>query len=69
MTTDHDEYDESFLKRNRGKLGVAGVLAVIILAVFGYNLSKPKPTTPASDLGSSTVGGGGTLAVGALPVT
>ena len=69
MTNDHDEYDESFLTKNRGKLGVVGVLAVVILAVLGYNMSRPKPTTPTSDLGSSKVEGGGILNVGALPVT
>jgi len=69
VTADHDEYDESFLKRNRGKLGIVGYLAVVILAVVGYNMTQPKPTTPTSDLGTSKTGGGGILNVGALPVT
>ncbi len=69
MTNEHDDYDESFLARNRGKLGVIGVLVAVGLTVIGYNLSRPKPTTSAGDVGSAPVGGGGTLAVGALPVT
>lgn len=69
MTNEHDEYDESFLAKNRGKLGVVGVLAAVGLIVIGYNMSKPKPTATVGDTGSGAVASGGTLAVGALPVT
>jgi len=68
MTNEHDDYDESFIARNRRTLGVVGVLAAVGLVVIGYNMSRPKPTASAGT-GNGAVASGGTLNVGALPVT
>ena len=69
MTNEHDDYDESFLARNRRTLGVVGVVAAVGLVVIGYNMSRPKPTMSVGDTGSGAVASGGILNVGALPVT
>ena len=62
-----EEYEGSFLYSNRRKLVTVGVVAAVLLTVIVYNRTGPKPSEPFG--APPPAAEGGTLAVGALPVT
>jgi hypothetical protein len=63
------DYEGSFLYRHRRKLVMGGVVAAAALTVMVYNLTGPKPSVFSGANPGSPAAEGGTLAVGALPVT
>ena len=61
------DYEGSFLYRQRRRLVMVGVVAALVLTVIVYNRTGPEPSEPFG--APPPAAKGGTLAVGALPVT
>ena len=68
MPNGDKDYEGSFLHKHRAMLVMGGVVVALVLAVIVYNRTGQQSTDLAGRA-TPQAGAGGTLAVGALPVT